>query len=273
MGTNNFFKSNLMSLHNIVQASMLLYPKEMIIAVLRDYFSHDDYYHFAKDQWGYANSTDHTDLPLGADIPTEHDQYGANQSGLTTRLFIGENYRQDGIFYPAILVKTGGSRYVPISINREQGSVKYKNIIYEDGYGNQTTVQQPEAFVTAGAWEGSIIIDIYSRSLRARDDITETIAMCFTDIVFDSLYDVGIIVKPINIGAAFESEDRNDKLFRQTITLDIRTEWRREIPVGNIINAILFTVDFQNLDSSTSVPAPNLTINTELSITDILLDL
>ena len=110
---------------------MLVYPKEMIIDLLRNWFDEDSYYHYSKDQWGFPNTTDHTDLPPGGDIPSPNDN-----SLLSTRLYIGENYRFDGIYYPAILIKSGGMRYVPISINREKGSVKYEDVIYEDGYGN-----------------------------------------------------------------------------------------------------------------------------------------
>jgi len=271
MSTNNFSKSDLFQLHDIVQSSMIVYPKEIIIATLRDFFSKDSYYHYSKDQWGFPNTTDHTDLPPGADFPTVYNRFGSNQEGLSTRLFIGENWRYDGIYYPAILVKNGGSRYVPISINRDKGGLEYETMAFVDGYGNQTLISRPAFFYTAGAWEGSVSIDIMTRSLRSRDDLVELTAMCFTDIVFDTLYDVGLIIKPIQIGAPSESDDRNDKLFRQTLTLDIRTEWRREIPVGNLIDAILFTVNFQNLSQPDSPIAANLTINTEVSITDMLL--
>lgn len=262
-----------MNLHNVVQASMLVYPKELIIATLRDFFSKDDYYHFAKDQWGFPNTTDHTDLPPGVDIPSFHNVNGTNQEGLSTRVFIGENYRYDGIYYPAILVKSGGSQYVPISINRESGGVQYRDVIFEDGYGNQTIVHKPVSFITAGAWEGSIIIDVMTRSLRSRDDLVELIAMCFTDITFDTLVDVGLIIKPISIGAASEADDRNDKLFRQTLTLNIRTEWRREIPVDTIIDAIFFTATFEDLSRPGSPTSANLTVNTETTITDMLLNM
>jgi len=271
MSSNNFSKSDLFGLHDIIQSSMIVYPKEMIISFLRNFFSKDSYYHYSKDQWGFPNTTDHTDLPPGADIPTQYNQFGANQEGVSTRLFIGENYRYDGIYYPSILVKNGGTRYVPISINRDKGGLEYENVAFVDGYGNTTLISRPAFFYTAGAWEGSIIIDVITRSLRSRDDLVELIAMCFTDIVFDSLYDVGIIVKPIQIGAPSESDDRNDKLFRQTLTLDIRTEWRREIPVGNLIDTILFTINFQDISSPNSPVAANLTINTEVSLTDMLL--
>jgi hypothetical protein len=268
MSTNNFFKSDLMGIYNIVQASMLVYPKEVIIATLRNYFSKDSYYHYSKDQWGFPNTVDHTDLPPGADLPRgpgAQPQLNPHPV-LPTRIFIGENYRYDGIYYPAVLVKSGGSRYVPISINRNQTTIQYSEILYQDGYGNETLVSKPEFFVTAGCWEGSIIIDVMSRSLRARDDIVEAIGYCFTEINFDSLYDVGLIVKPMQIGAPSETDDRNDKLFRQSITLDIRTEWRREIPVADVIDAILFTVSFQDFSRESPIAA-NLTVNTEVNST------
>lgn len=251
---------------------MIVYPKEIIIATLRDFFSHDSFYHFSKDQWGFPNTTDHTDLPPGADLPRgpgAHPELNPHPV-LPTRLFIGENYRYDGIFYPAILIKNGGSRYVPISINRDQGEVKYDNLLFVDGYGNETIVRKAVAFVTSGAWEGSIVIDVMSRSLRARDDLVELIAMCFTEVHFNSLYDIGIIVKPISIGAPSETDDRNDKLFRQSLTLEIRTEWRREIPIGNTIDAILLTASFSDLSQSSPIAA-NLTVNTETNTADMLL--
>ena len=38
MSTNNFFKSDIFGIYNIIQASMLVYPKEMIIATLEIFF-------------------------------------------------------------------------------------------------------------------------------------------------------------------------------------------------------------------------------------------
>lgn len=269
MSANNLSKSNLAEQYNVVQCSMLSYPKETIIAILRDYFSTDLYYNYQKDKWGFANTTDHTDMPLGADFPPEAPESapfpGVQQS---TRLFIGENYRFDGIYYPAILVKAGGGKYVPLSATRDKGIVEYENILYEDGYGNSKVIKKPTYFVTHGAYEGSFTVDVMTRSLRSRDDLVEMISMCFTEIHFDTLQDVGIVIKPISWSAPSEKEDRIDKLFMQSITLDVRTEWERKIPVGNIIENILFTVNFQNVSNANSVPAPNLTINTETNLID-----
>jgi hypothetical protein len=263
MSSNNFFKSDLYKIHNIVQASMLVYPKEMIINTLRDFFSKDSYYHYVKDAWGFPNTPDHTDLPPGSGITDD----------VTTRVYIGENYRFNNVFYPAILVKSGGSKYVPISINREQGGIQYETLAYEDGYGNISYLTKPVSFITAGIWEGSIIIDVLTRSLRSRDDLVELIGMCFSEISYDTLEEVGVVVKPLSVSGPSETDDRNDKLFRQTLTLDIRTEWRREIPVGNIIDAIFFTVQFASI-SNPDTPSPaNLTIDTDVNTVDILLNL
>jgi len=260
MSTNNIFRSDLPKIHNVVQNSMIVYPKEMIIAVLRDYFSEDTYYHYSKDKWGFANTVDETDLPQDAGV---HDD-------VTTRLFIGENYRDNIVFYPAILVKHAGSRSIPISINREESTVIWDIRAFDDGYGNITFFKNPKSFVFAGAWEGSIAIDVMTRSLRARDDLVQEVALCFTDIRFKLMQKAGIICKPVEVSSPSETDDRNGKLFRQTITLPIRTEWRREIPINNIVAAISFSLEFSNLSAAVPVVAQNLTINTNTNLLDIM---
>jgi hypothetical protein len=97
--------------------------------------------------------------------------------------------------------------------------------------------------------------------------------MAFAEIKVDSLYDVGLIVKPPVIGAPSETDDRNDKLFRQSITLDIRTEWRRAIPIGNLIDMVSFMVTFGDVSRPDIPVSPNLAINTNVSILDMLLNL
>lgn len=274
MSSNNILKDNLNSLYNITQSSFLVYPKQMIITTLRDYFSKSDYYHYQADQWGFPNVTDHTDLPLGADLPSGP---GARPelsltNPLSTRLFIGENYHFSGIYYPAILVKSAGGKYVPVSINREKGSIFYEDLVFTDGY-NEKVVSSPKHFITAGFFDTNITIDVLTRSLRSRDDLIEHIAMCFTEVNFESLVDVGIVVRPLSFSATSERDDRSDKLFMQSISLDIHFEWRREIPISGIVEAIVFTVQFKDLNNPNSIISPNLTIVTENSLLDNILNL
>ena len=48
MSSNNFFRSDLFGIYNVVQASMIVYPKEIIISTLRNFFARDSFYHFLK---------------------------------------------------------------------------------------------------------------------------------------------------------------------------------------------------------------------------------
>jgi hypothetical protein len=256
--SGSIFKSDLPNLFHVVQNDMMEYPKAIIIDHLRDHFSYDSIYHYVKDEYGFAETIDHTNLPLTA---------GLNDNTVT-RLFIGETFRQDGIMYPAILVKHGGAKSVPISINREKGSVQWDIRSIQDGYGNVSFYRVPKSFILAGAWEGSITIDIKTRSLRSRDDLGAEVMLCMTDILYESLKQAGVVCKLPSISATTETDDRNDKVFSQTVTVDIRNEWRRELPVENVVDVINFSIEFGRIPNGPI--APNLTINTNATFIDIM---
>lgn len=262
MVTNNFFLSNLPHIHHIVQNSMTLYPKELVIAQLRDFFSRDQYYHYVHDRFGYPQTPDHTNLPLNAGF----------RNNITTRVFIGESYRFDVIYYPAIIVRHGGATSVPISANRETGQVIWGNLIFEDGYGNIKTFPNPEKFLFAGAYEGSLTVDIMARDLRTRDDLVDLVSILFIDIGFNDLWKSGLVIQNVSAGSPTETDDRNDHIFKQTITLKIRNEWRRQIPIKNIIDVINMSIQFAG--SIPTVPdAPNIAIETGESLAEMIMNL
>lgn len=260
--SGNFFKSDLYRIHDVVQNTAIVFPKEIIIATLRDYFSHDQYYGYRADQWGFPQTVDHTDLPIDAGYQTTDTT--------STRLYIGENWRFDAIFYPAILVKNAGGKYAPISINMDKGKVYWTERAFDDGYGNITTFRNPDSFAFSGAWEGQMAIDIKTRSLRSRDDLVELVIIGLQNITFESLKNAGVVVKPLSWGSPSEIDDRNDKLFQQTITLDIRTEWERRIPINNILESINFAIEFGRLEPPNSPIAPNLTINSNITFLELM---
>lgn len=262
MATGSFALTNLNTIHDIVQNSFLSFPKEIAIAVLREEFSKDDYFHYVKDAWGFPNVVNHLDLPPDAGINDDS----------TTRVYIGEYNRFSKIFYPAILVKAGAFNYVPISLNREKGSVQseFRNVI--DGYGNVLTrIVVPKHFIFAGVWEGQIHIEIQARGIQERDELAQFVAILFQDIRHDEMMKSGVAIKPrVSISAPTESDDRNDKLYKQTVTLDIRFEWRRHIPINSVVDAINLCVEFGNLAPTPPVLAPNIGIRTSLELLDAL---
>lgn len=259
MTTSNVVKSDLYKLYNIVQNSAIVYPKELIVSTLREYFSQDTYYHYVKDKWGFPNTPDHKNLPLDAGMVDD----------TTTRLYIGEAYRKDVIFYPALIVRSSGANFIPIGINREAFNVQYATRLYEDGYGNTSKIDVPEYFISAGALEGSLTIEVMSRSLRARDDLAELTGIIFEDLARDQLTHAGLFIKKVTIGSPSEADDRSDKLFKQTISLEFRSEWRRHIPILNVIEILNFSIEIGNVENPSIPASPNLTIETSNTIFDI----
>ncbi len=257
MGTGSTHKTDLYSIFNYVQNTMIVHPKELIIETLREFFAQDSYYHYVKDAWGFPLTPDHTDL----------DQEAGLFDDTTTRIFIGEPYRYDINYYPAILIRSAGSRYVPISMSRNKDSVQYENIRFVDGYGNETNIATPSHFIQAGAWEGSISIDIESKGIRERDELVELISLLMVDGRFDELIHAGVLVKSLSSSAPTEIDDRNDKIFKQTVTCEIRSEWRRQIPIQNLIDMVNICTDFTgNLEAEPVVTAPNLRIVTNVEL-------
>lgn len=255
------YLSDLYGLYNVVQNTFIRMPKDAIIASLKEYFGKDSLYHYVSDEWGFPKTPDHTDL----------DPYAGIADDLTTRVYIGEFFRYDVIYYPAILVKGGGNRSVPISFNRDAHVVEYVSTKYVDGYGNEKIISTPSHFVFNGAWEGSINIDVITRGLRERDDLVALIGLFFVDLNWNEFFKMGISIKPtVSAGPPTETEDRNDKLFRQTITVEIRTEWRREIPILNFLDIISICTQIGNLQPNPPQTAPNLEINTKLDLLSAL---
>lgn len=260
-GTGSLIRSDLYQIHHVVQNSLMAYPKELIIGMLREEFGKDSWYHYVSDPFGFPKVPDHTDLPLEA---------GLNGDEQTTRIFIGEAFRFDAIFYPALLVKMISARSVPISLNRNKNVVEYEKQLVIDGYGNTKEFFLPQYIDLAGAWEGTISIDVLSRDILDRDNLVSIVMLLFTDIRFESLRKAGVLVKSgqPTLGNVSEGDDRQqDKLYKATITVDIRTEWRRLIPISNIVESINFCVDFREWGSET-ITNPNIAIGENLSILD-----
>lgn len=262
MGTGNIFSfSDLYGLYHTVQSTNSVVIKQLVISQLRDYFSQDSYYHYEKDSFGFPLTPNHTDLPQDAGL---HDNK-------TTRVYIGEYYKNRGIFYPSILVKSGAIKYQPLSINRERETVTYDLINVIDGYGNSKTFRTPKAFVFAGYWLGDISIEIKSAGIRSRDDIVDLIMLLFADIRHKEMEEAGVIITGVNATSPTEEDDRNGKLYKQVVSLSIQSHWRREIPVLNTIDAITFCIEFANdITASPLVTAPNLELHTKINLIDAI---
>ncbi len=265
MGTGIFYSySDLYKLNNIVQSTHTVAIKQLIIAQLRDFFASDSYYHCVLDEFGFNKAAEF--------LGTSQDA-GINDDVLN-RVYISEYYKYSGIMYPSILVKSGSIKYMPLSINRERETITYDVIDVVDGYGNRKSFRTPKSFIFAGYWDSEINIDVLSRGIRSRDDLVELIQLLLSDLKFRELEQSGIVIKSVSAGSPTEYDDRNDKIYKQTINLSILSEWRREIPIKNIVDKINFCVEFAaNLEVEPIVTAPNLEIHTQVNLIDSINDI
>lgn len=263
MGTGSIVRTDLYAIHNIVQNTMMSYAKELFIETLREEFSKDSYYHYVRDRWGHAKTPDLTDVPIEAGL---HDD-------VTTRLFIGEAFRYDMKFYPAILVRAGGFKYVPISMSRNEGVIKYRSLRVLDGYGNEKIFSTPSHFALAGAWEGNVTVDILAGDIIARDELAGIVSGILNITNFKSMQNAGVVVKPTSLGSPSEADDYKDKIYKISVSCDVRTEWAQNIPIDSVVEAIGFCIEFGSINQNLQTIAPNLEVHSIVELIDIIQDM
>lgn len=260
MGTGNINKTDLYHINNITQNTMLSHAKEVFIETLRDIFSQDSEYHYVRDAWGFPEVINLTGIPTEAGL---HDD-------VTTRLFIGESFKMDMIYYPAILVRGGSFRSVPISMSRNEELIHYKVTRVIDGYGNEKLFSTPDYFNLSGAWEGQIIIDVVAGDVQARDELVDLVAAIIQIARYKEFQKAGVFLKPLSISSASEVDDRSGKLYKMSITCDVRTEWNQQIPITSVVDAIMYCVDFGDLSQANPIFAPNIEAKGSIDLIQII---
>jgi len=262
MTVSNYFPSDLYSINKIIHNTQIIHVKEIIIATLREYFSQDTTYHYVKDEWGNPKVIDVTDLNLNAGINDEE----------TTRIWIGQENKLEPRFLPSVIVKHNGGSYKPISFNQDRFSVKHTKRLFQDGYGNSQVISVPEYYFFSGAWDINVEIDVETESPVDRSAIVEFISILFQNVALYDLIRQGLFIKNTRIGGESSEDFKNGKIFKQTVSLECRGEYRRIIPIENLIDIINVCIDFSNVIPPTGHYSENLRINIQLSLLDLLYD-
>jgi hypothetical protein len=228
--------SDLFNLSDFVKQVAVSQGKNLIIDALREYFRQDTLYKFSTDAFGF---------PLTPDL-TEMDPSIQNER--TTRIFIGDSFRLDKRFYPSVVVKYSSGRYKPISFNQNY-TINHRVDLVTDGYGNNSFIKTPISTVVTGAWEQSFEIQIATESVPDREEITDIIASFFIGKVRQEIYEAGLFIKSVSISSEREEKWANDNVYIQTITLETYSEWRREIPIDDLLETISFCFKYGVFDS------------------------
>jgi hypothetical protein len=259
-------KSDLFRLYGVTQQTMIRYPKEIWIHMLRDFFSQDSYFHYDKDEYGFPNIQDQTGLQLNAGMIDLENKENLHS---TTRIFIGENYKNRDKIYPSILIKTNNVKDTPYDAVNLEGTVQHEKVLYVDSKTNQQAVIEiPKSFILAGRYEGEVSIEVSTKNSSSRDEIVELINIFYKKNMQEFINN-GLITRPLNTGSPSETAERNDYIFKQTISAPFFGEWRIEKPIYNLIERIIVTVDFENLDQPNPTPSTALRIIDDINISDL----
>jgi hypothetical protein len=244
---SNFFSDNY-----IIQNVAITQPKNLLIDIMRRHFAEDNVYTYRSDEYGF---------------PLTVDMTGKTRDDLdTTKILITDLYRHEVKFYPAITVKSSGGSYVPISFNQNE-TIKYRKDIVTDEFGRQIVVSTPTHRVYDGSWEQSFEVSVYSESHSELEEIVEILLMLFQHTCWNELRENGLFIKALNFSGENAQPYSNDYIYIRNITLQVRTEWRVEVPISDIIEKIVFY--FDSVKTPNNIESFNGAVNT-LKFSDVV---
>jgi hypothetical protein len=216
--------------------------KNVLIDALRDLFRNDREYPYREDEFGYPLIPDLTDIPEedyeGNPVPESVDP------DFATKIVISDTHRYETGFHPSIIVRLSGSNFKPISFNDNVFTQKFRKEIIMDGYGNMMQTSVPTHLVSAGAWDQNFTVSIMTKSPVDREELSDVVQLSIMHLLRDELRENGVHIKSVSLGS--ESEEpfgETDNLYMQDITVETRTEFRREIPIDNVVARIGFCFD------------------------------
>ena len=216
----------------VTYSTLIVDSKDIIITELRKYFSSDPVYTYREDSFGYPL------LPLcelvdGSSAGREGVVWGDN----STKIIVTDDYRFKPRWFPAVIVSDSGGSNYEVSFNQELSSVKYKiEDIIRDGKLIQRRV--PSHTLFAGAWKNNFAINIIAEDHPTRKRLKDICSLLLMNILRNTLLEKGIFIEKINMSADREEDYANSFYYYATINIDLFSEWRREIPITMLVEAI-----------------------------------
>jgi hypothetical protein len=234
--TSHRVYSDLFKDSNIIRQVAVAQGKNLIIDSLREYFKKDTFYTYRTDGFGFPLIPDHTQLDPSI------------QNSLTSRIFIGNNFRFDKRYYPSITVHHSSAKFHAIGFN-DNLTTKYR-LDYVKDNGQIVWLRTPTHRVLAGAWDQTFNVKIMSESDLDRDEIADIVSSFFIARERENLYDSGLFIKSVGIGDKQEEEWANDKIYTQTVILETYSEFRREIPIEDVVEIVNFCFQYNYFGES-----------------------
>lgn len=174
--------------------------------------------------------------PIFTWVPKEDDpQYPDFDK---TQIVITDVYRYDAVFLPVITVRINSSNYHPISFNQDLFKVEY--LLDENGrpLRQSNGAPIPNYYEFVGGWDSTVTLEVNAESVIDREQLVAITKIIFMNIKRDELYRKGIHVIRVGHGGESETPYHNDYIYKQTVNVEVYSEWTNRIPVGELLEAI-----------------------------------
>ena len=220
---SSFFEDN-----HVVQQTAIVHPKTLLIDGLRKVFRQDSIFTYRDDDFGYPITPDQTGVDVDSDA--------------TTKILISDAYRYEVKFFPAIVVKSSGGSYKPISFNQNM-TYKHRADYITNDFGSTRKVMTPTHRVYAGRWELGFEVGIYSESQSELEELVDITSLALQYVLWNELRANGLFINQVRIGAESAEPYANDYVYNTAISLSTLSEWRVEIPIENIVEKVAFSIE------------------------------
>jgi hypothetical protein len=231
MSTDHRVYSSFYNDFNVVQQVAVVQSKGLLIDVIREIFRGDSEYPYVSDSFGFPILPEDPTLPLGA--------------GGASALIITDIYRYETKMFPSIVVEHNRTSYKPVSFNQNDGTLLYEINCFLDENSVKRYTRVPKAHVFAGAWEQTFNIVISTEDVTVLQELTDIVTVGLMHVFREDLRENGLFIKSISAGGEEAVEHINDYIYKQTLSIETRSEWRREIPVGDLVETVLFSIGVQ----------------------------
>lgn len=253
----NYMMSDYFVRTNIIQQIAGLAAKNLLIDTIREMFRGDSFFPYREDVYGYPEVDDHTDVPV--------------DDTTLTKIDITDAFKYEAVFLPTVVVRHTGGSYYPISFNQQGipgvgGEIQYREEIIQDGYGNVYRTEIPDKYIFAGAWDLTYEVKIYAESTVDREELASIISIGLQHVHRYDLQQAGLLIKRLSFGSESEEDHDNGKYYTQSISVEAFGEWRREIPVGDLLERIVFFADIGRIVDGRVSPSNDLRIYYDLDM-------
>jgi len=180
--------------------------------------------------------------PIYTYIPRE-DSNGPDLE--RTQIVIVDRDQEQALFLPIITSTVNSINTMWIQFSQSPFNTVLKPQI--DAYGNIKRDSRgrfvPSHYEYTGAYEGSMSFLISAEDTIEREELANLLHVFLAEVLRDTLYKRGVFVKTVSVGGMSETAYRNKQIFQMSVNVDIYSEWRRKIPVGETLKSIGFNMN------------------------------